>query len=58
MKTSKEQFRKLALSAIDSVMAVSDDIWEQSNVTVILKDTENYEIVVGIRDAEEPEVPA
>jgi len=55
-KITKEQFRKTAMSAIDSVVAVSDEIWATGLPTVVLRFSNNYEVVVGLRDAEETEV--
>lgn len=54
-RITKEQFRACALSAIDSVTSVTDEIWESSLVTVVIRLNNNYEVVVGIRDAENPE---
>lgn len=53
-KVTKEEFRKFAMAAIDSVVAVSDEIWATGLPTVVLRVHNNYEVVVGLRDAEEP----
>jgi hypothetical protein len=56
-KITKEQFRRFAMSAIDSVVAVSDEIWAYGLPTVVLRFRNSYEVVVGLRDAEAPDDP-
>jgi hypothetical protein len=54
-KITKEEFRRFAMSAIESVVAVSDEVWKNSLVTVALRFGNNYEVIVGLRDAEQPD---
>jgi hypothetical protein len=54
-KITKEEFRRFAMSAIESVVSVSDEVWKNSLVTVVLRFRNSYEVVVGLRDAEQPD---
>lgn len=55
MAITKERFRKIAASAIESCVAIPDDIWSAATVRVVLRLGDNYEVVVELRDAEEPD---
>jgi hypothetical protein len=54
-KITKEEFRRFAMSAIESVVSVSDEVWKNSLVTVVLRFRNSYEVVVSLRDAEQPD---
>ena len=51
-KITKEEFRRFAMSAIECVIGVSDEIWECGLPTIVLRFRNSYEIIVGLRDAE------
>jgi hypothetical protein len=55
-RITKEEFRQLALSAIDSCVAIPDDIWVAALPTVALN-FNNYVVSVALKDAEEIDDP-
>jgi hypothetical protein len=52
-RITKEQFRRAATAAIESLLSVPDDLWDLALTTVVIRYNNNYEVYVGIRDAEE-----
>jgi hypothetical protein len=53
-KITKEQFCEFAMSAINSLVSMPDDMWEWTLPTITLRfKNSSYEVVVGLRDAEE-----
>jgi hypothetical protein len=52
-KITKEKFCEFAMSAINSIASLPDDMWEWALPTVTLRYKDSsYEVVVGLRDAE------
>jgi hypothetical protein len=51
---TKERFRKLAMSAIESCVAIPDDIWNAALPKVVLTLNTSYAVAVELRNAEEP----